>query len=70
MFSSLKGLWDLIAVFKRLLEWFIAEENKQIGRDEVAYDVTREAAEAENRMRDIARPDDDAVARSLSEGKF
>jgi hypothetical protein len=70
MFASLKGLWDLIAIFKRLLEWFIAEENKQIGRNEAAQDVTRETAEAENRMRDVVRPDDDAVARKLQDGSF
>lgn len=70
MWESLKGFFTLVSFLKKILEWFIAEQNKQIGRDEVAYDVTRETAEAENRMRDVERPDDSAVARSLSEGKF
>jgi hypothetical protein len=70
MFASLKGLWDLIAIFKRLLEWFIAEENKQIGRNEANYDTTRKTAETENAMRDVPRPDDDAVADKLSKGSF
>jgi hypothetical protein len=70
MFASLKGLWDLIAIFKRLLEWFVAEENKQIGRNEAAQDVTRETAEAENRMRDVERPSDQSVVDSLQSGKF
>lgn len=70
MWESLKGFWNLVSIVKRLLEWFIAEENKQIGRNEVAYDVTRETAEAENRMRDVPRPSDDSVADSMQTGKF
>lgn len=70
MWESLKGFFGLISLLKTFLEWLIAEENKQTGRNEAAYDVTRKTAEAENRMRDVARPDDDAVARSLQDGQF
>lgn len=70
MWESLKGFFTLIGFLKKILEWFIAEQNKQIGRDEVAYDVTRETAESENRMRDVERPDDKSVADSLQSGKF
>lgn len=70
MWASLKGLWDAIALLRRLLEWFIAEQNKQIGREEVARDVTQATAETENRMRDVARPDDGSVADRLHKGTF
>lgn len=70
MFSSLKGFLDLFSFLKKLLEWFIAEENKQIGRDEANYDVTRKTAETENAMRDVPRPSDDAVVDKLQTGKF
>lgn len=70
MFSSLKGIWDLISLLKKALEWFIAEQNRQIGRDQMADDITRKTAETENAMRDVHRPPDDDVARSLQDGKF
>ena len=60
----------LVSLLRTCLEWLIAEENKQTGRNEAAHDVTRETAETENRMRDVSRPDDDAVARSLQDGQF
>jgi hypothetical protein len=60
----------LISLLKTFLEWLIAEENKQTGRNEAAYDITRKTAETESRMRDAPRPDDDAVARSLQDGQF
>lgn len=70
MWETLKGLASLIGIIKRLLEWFIAKENQQIGRNEANYDVTRKTAETENRMRDVERPSDDDVADSMRSGKF
>jgi len=70
MWESLKGFFGLISLLRTCLEWLIAEENKQTGRNEAAHDVTRKTAETENRMRDVVRPDDDAVARSLQDGQF
>ena len=70
MWESLKGFFGLISLLKTFLEWLIAEENKQIGRNEAAYDVTRKTAETENAMRDVGRPDDESVARSLQDGQF
>lgn len=70
MLETLKGLFGLIALIRRFLEWFIAEENKQIGRNEAAYDVTRKTAETENAMRDVPRPSYDAVADSLQRKDF
>ncbi len=70
MFKTLSGFFELIGLVKQFLTWLIAEENKQIGRNEAAYDVTRKTAETENRMRDVGRPDDESVARSLQDGQF
>ena len=70
MWETLKGFFGLVSLVKQFLTWMIAEENKQVGRNEVAYDVTRKAADTENRMRDIGRPDDGAVARSLQDESF
>ena len=70
MWESLKGFFGLISLLRTFLEWLIAEENKQTGRNEAAYDVTRKTAETENRMRDVGRPDDESVARSLQDGQF
>jgi hypothetical protein len=70
MWTTLKGLFGLVGLIKQIVTWLIAEQNKQIGRNEAAYDVTRKTAETENRMRDIARPDDESVARSLQDRTF
>jgi hypothetical protein len=70
MWTTLKGLFGLVGLIKQIVTWLIAEQNKQIGRNEAAYDVTRKTAEAENRMRDIARPDGESVARSLQDRTF
>jgi hypothetical protein len=70
LFKTLSGFLALIGLVKQFLTWLIAEENKQIGRNEAAYDVTRKTAETENKMRDVGRPDDQSVARSLQDGKF
>ena len=70
MWATLKGLFGLIGLIRQILTWMIAEQNKQIGRNEAGYDVTRKTAETENRMRDIARPDDESVARSLQDRTF
>jgi len=70
MFKTLSGFLELIGLVKQFLTWLIAEENKQIGRNEAAYDVTRKTAETENKMRDVGRPDDESVARSLQDGQF
>ena len=70
MWETLKGFFGLIGLLKTFLEWLVAAENRQIGRTEASHDVTRKTAEIEDRMRDVVRPDDDAVARSLQDGKF
>lgn len=70
MWGALKGFFGLVGLVKQILTWLIAEQNKQIGRNEAAYDVTRKTAEAENRMRDVERPDDQSVARSLQDRTF
>jgi hypothetical protein len=70
MWTMLKGLFGLVGLIKQIVTWLIAEQNKQIGRNEAAHDVTRKSAETENRMRDIARPDDESVARSLQDRTF
>lgn len=70
MWDTLKGFFGLVGLIRQLLAWLIAQENRQIGRNEAAHDVTRETAETENRMRDVARPDDESVARSLQERTF
>lgn len=70
MWDTLKGFFGLVGLIRQLLAWLIAQENRQIGRNEAAHDVTRETAETENRMRDVVRPDDESVARSLQERTF
>ena len=70
MWKSIEGILSIFTLLRKLFDWFRDEQQKQIGRDEVAHDVTIEAAEAENRMRDIARPDDKSVAESLQSGRF
>jgi hypothetical protein len=70
MWETLKGFFGLVSLIRTILNWLIAEENKQIGRREVAHDVTIATAEAENRMRDIGRPDDPAVERSMQDRSF
>jgi hypothetical protein len=70
MWAKIKSFLDIISLVKMIMTWLVAKENQQIGRNEKAHEVTMETAEAENRMRDVERPDDSAAARSLSEGKF
>jgi hypothetical protein len=70
IWTALKSYLATVNFLKMIVEWLVAAQNKQIGRNEVAYDVTRETAEAENRMRDVPRPSDDDVARSLQDGRF
>jgi hypothetical protein len=70
MWSTLKGFFGLVSLIRTILNWLIAEENKQIGRNEKAHEVTQATAETENAMRDVGRPDDGDVERSLHEGRF
>jgi hypothetical protein len=70
MWSTIKALAELLGLLRKLFDWFRDEQQKQIGREEVAHDVTQETAEAENRMRDVAPPSGDAVVDKLQNGKF
>jgi hypothetical protein len=70
MWSTIKALAEFLGLLRKLFDWFRDEQQKQIGREEVAHDVTRETAEAENRMHDVPRPSDDSVADKLQTGKF
>jgi cation transport regulator ChaB len=70
MWSTIKALAEFLGLLRKLFDWFRDEQQKQIGRNEVAHDVTQETVEAENRMRDVVRPSDDAVADSLRSTKF
>jgi hypothetical protein len=70
MWSTIRALAEFLGLLRKLFDWFRDEQQKQIGRNEVAHDVTQETAEAENRMRDVVRPSDDAVADSLRSTKF
>lgn len=70
MWATIKGLFGLVGLIRQVLTWLIAKENQQIGRNEKAHEITQETAETENAMRDVDRPDDGAVERSLHEGRF
>jgi len=70
MWAKIKSFLDIISLVKMIMTWLVAKENQQIGRNEKAHEVTMETAETENRMRDVVRPDDDAVDRKLQDGSF
>lgn len=65
------ALANLVGLIRDFFSWKKSADDRQAGRDEIAAQVNKEAADAQDRMARVDdNPTDDAVTKRMQSGTF